>query len=329
MPDNPISQTEWTLVQRYLIGPVTPAETDAAQAVVQREPRLQALVDVLQTTAPVMDSPIVDLGSLKRRIDATRMIAPSSTMRLRGFKAQPLLWGGAIGILMAVLIGSWVEKHRPGAVGDTGRVWTVYRTAPGERATIELSDGTTVTLNVASRLEIPERFGDRTRTVRLHGEADFQVVHTTDRPFTVEADGVRSTVLGTEFSVRAYQPTEVRVAVRSGRVAVDRAILGASDVAYVTANAATLTVARHQRLNDLFAFTTGRLVLPDVRLRDAIPALNRWYDVDIRLGNSTLGDRPIDAVLFSGSIGDLVEALRTTLGVQVVQNGRTLTLFPR
>jgi hypothetical protein len=36
-----------------------------------------------------------------------------------------------------------------------------------------------------------------------------------------------------------------------------------------------------------------------------------------------------DAVLASGSIGDLMEVLENTLDVRIVRDGRTLTLYAR
>ena len=205
---------------------------------------------------------------------------------------------------------------------------TTYVTAAGERARIELSDGTHVWLDVAGRLEIPEGFGGRDRVVHLSGEAYFDVARTTSAPFIVDAAGTQARVLGTEFGVRAYQPADVRVAVRSGRVAVGHTVLGARDVAHIDAGGRVL-VAHGQDLSTALAFVTGRLVLPDMALRDAIPELNRWYDADIRLRDTTLGGLRLHATLMAGSIGDLMEMLRQTFGVRVARDGRTITLFPR
>jgi ferric-dicitrate binding protein FerR (iron transport regulator) len=82
-------------------------------------------------------------------------------------------------------------------------------------------------------------------------------------------------------------------------------------------------------LNAALGFVTGRLILTDVSLREAIDDLDRWYDADIRLGDPSLGTKRMHAVLTNGSIGDLMEVLRNVFDIRVVRDGRTLTLFPR
>jgi ferric-dicitrate binding protein FerR (iron transport regulator) len=203
----------------------------------------------------------------------------------------------------------------------------VYTTGNGERANITLPDGGTVTLNVASRIEVPQDFGTRDRLVYLQGQADFRVAHQGGVPFTVEAGGTRARVLGTEFGVRAYGTGPVQVAVRTGRVVVGSLVLGARDIAMVTPS--QVMVAHDQDLAQALGFTQGRLVLNDVPLRETLPDLERWYDVKIQWRDPSIGAIPVHAVLTNGSIGDLMEALRVTLGLHVVCEGRTLTLDRR
>jgi ferric-dicitrate binding protein FerR (iron transport regulator) len=94
-----------------------------------------------------------------------------------------------------------------------------------------------VTLNVASQLDVPTDFAEGNRTVRLHGEAYFDVAHTGNQPFVVEAAGTKTRVLGTQFGIRAYRPDSVIVAVRTGKVAIGQTVLGASDIAYARRDA--------------------------------------------------------------------------------------------
>jgi hypothetical protein len=60
-----------------------------------------------------------------------------------------------------------------------------------------------------------------------------------------------------------------------------------------------------------------------------IDDLDRWYDVDIRIGDAAVGDMPIDAVLMSGSIGDLIGFMQDVYDARVVRDGRALTLYQR
>jgi ferric-dicitrate binding protein FerR (iron transport regulator) len=79
----------------------------------------------------------------------------------------------------------------------------------------------------------------------------------------------------------------------------------------------------------LFSFATGVLTLGNMSLRSAVVDLDRWYDVDIRLGDTTLATQPLKGEFAAGSIADLVGILEWTYKVRVVRDGRVLTLYPR
>ena len=73
----------------------------------------------------------------------------------------------------------------------------------GSRSRSLLPDGTTVWLNAGSKLYYENDFNG-TREVRLEGEAFFDVVKQTDRPFIVHTSGIDIKVLGTAFNVKSY-----------------------------------------------------------------------------------------------------------------------------
>jgi hypothetical protein len=87
---------------------------------------------------------------------------------------------------------------------------------------ITLPDGTRTTLSTNSKISYPEKFiALDKREVFLVGEAFFEVVKNTQKPFLVYAEGLVTKVLGTKFRVRSYAiDKEVIVEVASGRVSV-------------------------------------------------------------------------------------------------------------
>lgn len=74
----------------------------------------------------------------------------------------------------------------------------------GQRAELNLADGTKVWLNSGSTLTFPISFSDDVRTVKLNGEGYFEVTKNAARPFVVETNKGNIRVLGTEFNVLAY-----------------------------------------------------------------------------------------------------------------------------
>ena len=238
------------------------------------------------------------------------------------------LWyslGGLVAGVAAVVAGWRVGAPRFGQTHTAPS--TVYTTANGQRATITLPDGSLVSLNVASTLEVPADFASGNRTLRLTGEGGFTVTHFNGAPFVVRAGSLVTRVLGTSFAVRHYaNDTAAHVIVRSGKVAVGSLVLSAAQEVVVDARgAAHLYPAQINQ----FSFETGVLSLNGVPLRDAIPDLSRWYDAEIHVTNDALLNSRLQGVLPSGTRADLASMLSVTLNVRVVREGRVLTLFPR
>lgn len=86
---------------------------------------------------------------------------------------------------------------------------TRYETKLGEKKMFELKDGTKVTLNSGSRLEVEGAFNQEDRHVNLIGEAFFEVAKNKDKPFVLHTNDFDIRVLGTTFNVKSY-PEEMR-----------------------------------------------------------------------------------------------------------------------
>lgn len=124
-----------------------------------------------------------------------------------------LVLGIAAGVLVA--LGAVLAVYSPWQ-GD--RALPVHFTRIGEQQTIELADGSGVTLNTGSQLLVD--YGEEARRVLLErGEAYFKVAEDSERPFTVDLGSHAVTALGTAFNVRK-DPERYQVAVLEGAVAL-------------------------------------------------------------------------------------------------------------
>lgn len=232
---------------------------------------------------------------------------------------------GAFAVLAAVGVTGYITENR--TVGSNVRSVTTYATGNGQRAKITLADGTVVSLNVASRLEIMTDFGGARREVRLNGEAYFDVSHHEGAPFTVVAGNATARVLGTSLVVRHYATDRTTlVAVRTGRVAVQSAVLHATQRVTVSPDGA---LVRGVADSSVYGFTTGTLSLEPMPITNAIVELDRWYDADIQLGDPALASLGMGGKFAAGSLTDLATYLEGTLPVRAVRDGRRLTLYPR
>lgn len=213
-------------------------------------------------------------------------------------------------------------------------------TAKGQRAEIQLEDGSRVMLGVASRLRLPPDFGIRKRDVYLDGTAYFDVVHDSLHPFAVHTVNAVARDVGTRFVVSAYpESRSTRVVVRDGTVALGSVPRGAA----LHSPSVLLTGGQlgHLRSGDAVATTRtvdpalytawiqGNLVFRDVPLSEAVAELRRWYDVDIEIGDSSLGNMPISAAFAVQSLHEALSVVTTVLPLRAVRRGNVVTLYRR
>ncbi|HEX5208392.1 MAG TPA: FecR domain-containing protein [Steroidobacteraceae bacterium] len=135
-------------------------------------------------------------------------------------------WGAACAIVVMVAI------YWTGALSLLrGKV---YMTGPGQQRLVRLADGSQITLGGASELRV--RFSRDLRTIDLdRGEALFNVVHDSQRPFVVHAGAGTITDVGTEFLVRRYSQYFNRI-----QVWVTRGTVQVAPVRGLTLNAPSL-----------------------------------------------------------------------------------------
>ena len=85
----------------------------------------------------------------------------------------------------------------------------------------ELPDGSKITLEPQSELRYGNEFGKEKREVFLTGEAFFEVTKDTQRPFLIYTGKLVTKVVGTSFSIKAYEKDkDISVSVRTGMVTV-------------------------------------------------------------------------------------------------------------
>jgi len=120
-------------------------------------------------------------------------------------------------IFSFVSIYYFALREQPQAVN----VFNEKITQPGQKSILTLFDGTKITLNAGSKLRYPTHFGESSREVYLEGEAYFEVVRNTKKPFIVHTGKISTTVLGTKFNVTAYPDMEkIKVSLVEGKVSV-------------------------------------------------------------------------------------------------------------
>ncbi len=216
-------------------------------------------------------------------------------------------------------------------------------TGPGEQRTVELSDGTQVTLNANSRVLL--HYDERARKVSLAaGEALFNVAKHQARPFVVIIGDRKVIALGTSFMVRREDSSVSAFAVTlmEGRVAVEP--LSGPDV--LPGNVATglklLSPGERLRfragaaetvdspsIDKLTAWQRGQLILDDSSLSEAAEEFNRYGSNKISIDSSTAGRLRVGGVFKIGDPASFALAMASAYHLRVINRGNKIILTDR
>ena len=246
--------------------------------------------------------------------------------------------GIAAGVIVA--IGAAVLYVAPWSEPDDSHL-KKYFTRIGEQQTIELSDGSVVTLNTGGQLVV-DYSGRERRILLVRGEAFFEVESDPGRPFTVDL-GVRSvTAVGTAFNIRKH-PEHYQVAVIEGAVSLHE-LADAAPVLPPPVSAdgeAVVIPARSQHLleegwvaefdvsrNEIRAFRpetmeryegwrSGMLSFYREPLYQVVQELNRYSRRKILIEDSAVMDLAVYTALSVHEIDSALDGLEKLLPIEV------------
>jgi transmembrane sensor len=195
-----------------------------------------------------------------------------------------------------------------------------------------LPDGSTVTLNTASRIVVD--FKPAARTVKLaEGEALFSVHHDPARPFVVEAGAVSVRAARAEFSIRRREGREVEVMVcdgfvdllREGRV-VQRISAGRVVSAAPAKTLATQAVTPDE-VGRRLAWREGMVAFHGETLAQAADEFARYADERIVIDDPMVARRTVVGLFVANDPINFAQAVAGSFGLRAerVPGGVRLT----
>ena len=265
---------------------------------------------------------VVRLWSLAGRLerDGYDVVVPRPMLKVR--KAA---MAGALVLIVALAVPGWLRIDR-----WWNGVPVRWTTTQGEFRTLQLADGTQVSLDADSELVV--KLGAHARRVSLvRGEALFAVTHDASRPFEVEMGPGRLVDLGTRFDVEKL-PDAVRVAVFEGRVGVEthhgEVVLGAGRRGgyddrgnlLTTDQADTATVARADGLRH---FDSEPLAV-------VLARMSRYHPVTFVFSQPQLEQLRVSGTFRLTDLSLFLRTLSAVLPVEVRWNGpQRVEILPR
>jgi transmembrane sensor len=343
-----IPEKIWVLMSRSLSGEATAEEQEELMRLLKQQPELLRQYDLLKqlwhpyndqstNAEPAKISRILQLSAVEEALqrENEQVVTPAiNRWKKRAYRVAAIL----IGVIIAAgAITKWVINNPDDKPG-------IIVSQKGTKTRTILPDGSTVWLNAGSRIEYEPSFSGMLREVTLYGEAYFDVVKQTGRPFIVHAGNVNIKVMGTAFNVKSY-PGEgsIETTLIRGLVQVTRADDKKLQPIYLHPNQKLIlpeTQTSESPSSDLDKLTdkikTGfAIAYLDSNLREnehietawvynrlefrgdsfieLAKKLERWYNITIQFG-----DEQAKQLMFNGSIENetveqAFEALRTAV----------------
>ncbi|SKC46853.1 FecR family protein [Ohtaekwangia koreensis] len=217
--------------------------------------------------------------------------------------AHNFYWAAAASVLVIIGIVVWSTMN------------SGYKTSDHEKLNIGLSDGSSVTLNYKSTLELADDFGKESRHVSLQGEAFFNVQKDKSKPFVITIGEYEVMVVGTSFNIN-YKKKFAEVTVCSGIVRLHAGNqflnLKAGEKGIIS-SAGKLSVEEWDA-ND-FAWYSGTLVLKDKSLQKVAAILSKLFNKTVEVSPS-VASCTLSAKIEYETIDDILVIIKETLGVE-------------
>ena len=229
----------------------------------------------------------------------------------------------------------------------------------GSRSEIKLPDGTTVILNAGSFLSYSNEYNHSNRNVTLKGEAYFKVEKNELVPFIVNAGPLSITALGTEFNVKAYDDeNSIETTLVTGKVAIARegsvddsqvidlnpnqkAIFIRNEKGFVLEDVkgsvkdsiepvqtlmTNILIAPQVNVDEVVAWTEGKLILKGESLDRLCVELERKYDVSIVFREEEIKKFRFTGVLLDETLEQVLNVIKLTAPINYSLDGKTVYL---
>lgn len=347
------NQNNWPLLAKYLSGECSDEENTKVSELIDKDSETKALVDSMKIAweLPEKDYEPSDVKALWAEVAEKTGIAEKhrEQVNYESYEAghsrnifslllnqlrTPIYRFAAFFLLVAGISVLYYLFSSSG--GDTDLVeWKTVTVSKGSQSKITLNDGTKLFLDSGSRVQIPENFGIDSRTVKLEGEGYFEVVSDPDKPFVVNSYNAFVQVLGTKFNLRAWEEAgKVEVAVAEGKVSFgvkeisDKQIILNKGFSSTLSKTGELSEPKQVDISKYLSWINGEMSFDDVTVSEVLAQVERWYDIQFSLKDSTIINERLSISINKNSLSKVLEVLSTITATEYKIDGKFVYLIP-
>lgn len=320
------------LIANWITGEITAADRNKMESWLAKNPAERKALEKTQIlweqSAQIKEEFAVDTNL------AWAAIEPKlKSGKIISFYQNRAIWTMAASFLILLGLG-WLFSNNYQYNSKEEIAFSTNWTAPKAPVAKMLEDGTLVTLNKGAKLSMPNKFGKKTRHVKLEGEASFDVKRMPEKPFIIDAGNFAFVqVLGTSFNVKANANGSVEVKVREGKVKLytfdnKEVILTANQIGFFDPAAKRLSKGTNNDVNyDIWR--TKRLVFTNTQLTKVVEVLNGYYDTNIRVDSKILQNMRLTATFANEPLDQVLELIKESLEIDVVKEGQSFTIIEK
>lgn len=324
----------YIIITKYLSGTVSLQEEEQLMkwrnADAGHEQEFQELCESWQIAYADLNTVIPDKERVWGKIMSNLHLAKPIKMYTRRLLYRAV---GVAAILALVLGGALSTLFLEGE--EEAKL--VSFTAPvGQKAEVSLPDGTKVWLNSGSTLTYSTDYAKDRRSVKLDGQAFFDVVRDGKKQFDVSVGDVKVLVHGTAFDVNGYgDNAELEVVLLRGHVTV---VSASTDklLADMKPNQKAIIPLREMNKCKLAAcdaeiesvWRLGKLKIENENLREVVQKMERWYGVKIQL-NHISEDKRYWMTIKTESLREMLEIVNRVTPITYTINGEEVSITGR
>ncbi|WP_336966564.1 FecR family protein [Sphingobium aquiterrae] len=272
------------------------------------------------------------------RTTALQSYGEANGARWRSSTARRWAWlGGTVAVLLLAFVWSYAFLTGP----------EIFKTGVGERTVAMLADGTRLSLDADTQVDVVLSSKMRELTL-VKGRARFDVAKDRSRPFLVFAGKRAVLATGTQFTVELIDQ-KVRVVLIEGHVEVLEKFKAKEEAEALRVNPRGISVKQFLQpgvelveaadntspgrqiaptdIGRALSWEGGKLVFEDTDLRAAVERVNRYSATKVRLGNAGAGNVRLSGVFAQGDVAAFVEAATELGGLQARNGDGAITLY--
>jgi transmembrane sensor len=225
----------------------------------------------------------------------------------------------------------------PLTIDHSPLTYNTLSTPKGGQYQLVLPDGSKVWLNAASSITFPTVFAGNERSVKITGEAYFEVAHNPKMPFKVEKGNMVVEVLGTHFNVNAYDDEDaIKTTLLEGKVKVSPHNLPAGVESVVLKPGQQASISQKSQAipvltvdtDMVMAWKNGLFHFESADIKTVMRQLSRWYDVEIVYKGTTVKNDPLFVEISRNTnLSDVLKALEVSGSARFSIEGKKIIVL--